>query len=186
MLQFLLTLADESNHSKIEHIYNTYHASMLKYACSRFELLGRENPAYDAEDAVQNAFIKIVKHIDKLNFDRGEKEIKNYVFGILTNEIHNIANVKEDVLELDEDFPDLYQYNPIELLEITDEYNRIVKAIEGLDEIYSATMFLAINKEMSITEIAELMGISRKTVYTRLERGRVKLINALKGANKDE
>ena len=47
-------------------------------------------------------------------------------------------------------------------------------------------MFLAINKEMSITEIAELMGISRKTVYTRLERGRVKLINALKGANKDE
>ena len=186
MLLFLFSIADESSHSKIEHLYNKYHDFMMKYAVVKLETAGRENFIYDAEDAVQNTFIKIVRYIDKLDFSRDEKEIKNYVFGILTNEIYNIVNTKEEALELDEDFPDFYTYTPIEQLEHTDEYTKVVKEIEHLDEIYSSTMFLAIIREMSITEIADLMGVSRKTVYTRLERGRVKLMNALKGANKDE
>ena len=186
MLLFLFTLADESEHSKIEYIYNTYHDFMMRYANSKFKSSGRNNPEYDAEDAVQNTFIKIVRNINKLDFNRGEKEIKGYVFSILANEIYDILDEKEEVIELGEAFPDFYHCTPIEHLEIEDKYDRVVEAIERLDEIYSSTMFLAINKEMSISEIAELMGVSRKTVYTRLERCRIKLTNLLKGANEDE
>ena len=87
MLQFLLTLSDESNHSKIEHIYHTYHDYMMRYAVSKFQTLGRTNFKYNAEDAVQNAFMKITKYIDKIDFTRGEKDVKNYCFTILSNEI---------------------------------------------------------------------------------------------------
>ena len=66
MLQFLLTLTDESNHSKIEYIYNTCHDYMMRYAISRFQALGRTNFMYDAEDAVQNAFMRITRYIDKV------------------------------------------------------------------------------------------------------------------------
>ena len=50
MLQFLLTLTDESNHGKIEHLYNKYHDYMMKCAVTKFKSLGRSNYTYDAED----------------------------------------------------------------------------------------------------------------------------------------
>ena len=85
MLQFLLTLSDESNHGKIEHIYHTYHDYMMRYAISRLQTAGRTNFGYDAEDAVQNAFMKITKYIDKIDFTRGERDVKNYVLTIMHN-----------------------------------------------------------------------------------------------------
>ena len=66
MLLFLLSLSDESNYGKIEYIYNTYHDYMMKYAVSKLRSVNRANTFYDAEDAVQNTFMKIVKHIDNI------------------------------------------------------------------------------------------------------------------------
>ena len=70
MLQFLLTLTAESNHGKVEELYHKYHDYMMKCAVSKFKSLGRSNCVYDAEDAVQNTFMKITKHIDKIDFSR--------------------------------------------------------------------------------------------------------------------
>ena len=101
MLQFLLTLTDESNHGKIEHLYNKYHDYMMKCAVTKFKSLGRSNYTYDAEDAVQNAFMKITKYIDKIDFSRGEKDVKNYCLAILSNEICNVlSDNQENYVEL--------------------------------------------------------------------------------------
>jgi RNA polymerase sigma factor (sigma-70 family) len=61
-------------------------------------------------------------------------------------------------------------------------YDEVVKAIADLDEIYSMTLLLRYEKGMKPDEIAETMGISNKTVYTRLSRGKKLLREALKGA----
>ena len=95
MLQFLLTLTDESNHGKVEHIYNTYHKYMMRYAVSKLKAAGRTNAVYDAQDAVQNSFMKIVKHIDRIDFSRGEKDVKNYCLTILYNEVCNVLSDNE-------------------------------------------------------------------------------------------
>ena len=182
MLQFLLTLTDESNHGKIEHIYNTYHDYMLRYAIGKFQALGRTNFKYDAEDAVQNAFMKITKHIDKIDFSRGEKDVKNYCFTILSNEILNVLNENQENFEINEEFCSENEYNFIEELELQENYNQIVKIIEGFDEKYSTTLYLVFCKEMTVNEISEMMGISAKTVYTRLARGKKLLLDTLKGA----
>ena len=61
-------------------------------------------------------------------------------------------------------------------------YGEIVRAIEKLDDKYCTTLQLFFCKEMTPNAIAELMGISPKTVYTRLARGKKLLLEILKGA----
>ena len=182
MLQFLLTLTDESNHERVEHIYYTYHDYMMKYAVSKFKSMGRTNAAYDAEDAVQSAFVKITKYIDAIDFSRGENDVKNYCFAILSNEICNVLNYNQEDFEFDEELCPENEYNFIEELEIKERYSEVVKAIENLDERYSTTLYLAFCKEMTPNEIAKMMGITVKTVYTRLTRGKKLLVESLKGA----
>ena len=179
MLHFLLTLTDESNHEKIEHIYNTYHDYMLKYAVSKLKSMGRTNFIYDAEDAVQNAFMKITKYIDKIDFSRDEKDVKNYCFSILSNEICNVLSDNEEIYELNEEFNLEKEYSFIEELEIKENYQQVVKAIENLDEKYSTTLYLVFCKEHTVNEVAEMMGISVKTVYTRLARGKALVLDSL-------
>ena len=182
MLQFILTFSDESNHGKIEHIYNTYYTYMMRYAISRFRALGRTNYKYDAEDAVQNAFMKIAKHIDKIEFIRGERDIKNYCFSILSNEICNVLGDKQEFFEINEEYCSRLEYNFIEELSVKESYNKVVEAIEELDEKYSTTLYLVFCEEMTVKEIAKMMGISAKTVYTRIARGKKLLIDSIKGA----
>ena len=182
MLQFLLTLTDESNHGKIEHLYNTYHDYMMKCAVTKFKSLGRSNYIYDSEDAVQNAFMKITKHIDNIDFSRGEKDVKNYCLSILSNEICNILSENQENFEKSEEFCFQDQYNFIDELEIRERYDEIVNAIEKLDDKYSTTLYLTFCKNMTPKQIAQMMGISVKTVYTRLARGKKVLLEYLEGA----
>ena len=182
MLQFLLTISDESNHDKIKRIYNTYHEKMMRYAIAKFISLGSNNALYNAEDAVQSTFIKIIKYISNIDFSRGEREVKNYVFTILTNEIFIFLKKNEENIENFEEFCFEDEYNLIANLNIRENYNEVVEAIGELDEKYSTTLFLVFCKEMTVNEIAEMMGISAKTVYTRLARGKKLLLDSIKGA----
>lgn len=185
MLQFLLTLTDESNHSKIEYIYNNYHEFMMRFAVSKFKSANRRNYFFDAEDAVQNAFMKITRYIHNIDFSSSERDIKNYVFTILSNEITNILMNCEEIDGLDEEFSEQIEYSFIEELDIKEKYSEIVKIIESLDEKYSTTLYLFYCKEMTVNEISELMGITPKTIYTRLSRGKKLILDAIKGAKVD-
>ena len=186
MLQFLLTLTDESNHEKIERVYYAYHEYMMKCAMTKFKSYGRINYASDAEEAVQGAFIKIIKYVDNIDFSLGENSVKNYCLAILNNEICNVMSNNKEVLELDDESCTLEEYiiyDFVDELEIKEAYDRIVAAIEALDTKYSTTLQLVVSKGMKPDKIAELMGISTKTVYTRLARAKNLLFESLKGAN---
>ena len=182
MLQFLLTLTDESNHGKVEQLYKKYHDYFMKCAVTKFKSLGRTNCVFDAEDAVQNTFMKITRYIDNIDFSRGEQDVKNYCLAILSNEILNVLKDNKKFFEISEEFCFEDEYNFIEELELRENYNQVVKAIEDLDEKYSTTLYLVFCKEMTVNEIADMMGISTKTVYTRLARGKKLLLDSLKGA----
>ena len=182
MLQFLLTLTDESNHDKIEHLYKKYQDFMMKCAVTQFKTFGRSNYLYDAEDAVQNTFMKITRYIGNIDFSRDEKDIKNYCLAILTNEIRNILSENHEIYEINEELFSEDKYSIIEELELYERYEEIVGAIEALDFKYCTTLQLYFCEEMTPSEIAATMGISPKTVYTRLDRGKKLLLESLKGA----
>lgn len=185
MLQFLLTVSDESQHSKIEHIYNRYHEDMMRFAISKFQSIGRNNYAYDAEDAVQNAFMKIVKYIDNIDLSRSEKEVKNYCFSILSNEICCILGDEEIYCEDLSNVSIDSEFEFINNIDIKENYANLVKAIELLDDRYSSTLYLVFCKGLRVNEIAEMMGISPQTVYSRIRRGKIALADTFKGTRID-
>ena len=131
---------------------------------------------------MQNSFMKIIKYIEKIDFSRDEKDVKNYCLAILSNEICNVLSDNQENFEINEEFCPEEEYNFIEELKMKECYGEIVLAIEKLDDKYCTTLQLFFCKEMTPNEIAELMGISPKTVYTRLARGKKLLLESLKGA----
>ena len=186
MLQFLLTISDESNHNKIEMIYTKYHDDFMRYALSKLMSYGRVNYLFDAEDAVQNTFLKIVKYIDNIDFSRSEVDIRNYCITILINEITNIS--KDECVNLNDltDFCLETEFDFVNKIDFKEKYNRLVEIIKNLDEKYSSTLYLAFWIGKKPDEIAEMMGISLQTVYSRLHRGKELLIDLLEETKSDE
>ena len=64
-------------------------------------------------------------------------------------------------------------------MRVQERYDDVIEAIQQLDERYSIPLSLRAEKNMEIKEIAELLGIAEKSVYTRLERARKILIEIL-------
>ena len=179
MLQFLYSISDESVHSKIERIYIDYHENMIKYAEGLLSSMGRKNYRIDAEDAVQNAFIKITRYVYNIDFTLGKKYVKNYVFSILHNEICNLVKENKTEEELDENENFFVDDDIADMINASEKYNEIVDVIKKMDLIYSTTLFMYFCKEMTVNNIADVMGVSAKTVYTRLSRGKKHLMESL-------
>ena len=184
MLMFLMSGADGSDNEKIKYLYNRFHEEMLRIAEGKFRKSGSFNPTEDAEDAVQCAFWRVAKWISKIDFNRTDKEIRNYLMSILFNEINTILKKFPKKILYCENYDDvLYdtEYNFPEELEIKQKYDRVVEEIARMNDIYSITMMYIYVEEMSVKEVAKIMGVTEKTVYTRLERGKQILRKALEG-----
>ena len=181
MLQFLLTLCDEKYHSRIEYIYNRFHDDMMRFAVSKFRTMDSHNPVLDAEDAVQRAYLRITKYIHNLRFPMHDNKLRCYVFSVVLHEVIRITEENEKNFEFREEIFVDDGYNIIEDIDIKLMYEDVVKAIENLDPVYSVTLLLKYERGLTPTEIAEMMEIPEKTVYTRLSRGKKMLRDALKG-----
>ena len=179
MLLFLLSISDESNNGKITYLYKTFHNYLLNYATQKFEDKESDDPCHDAEDAVQNTFVKVIRNINKIDFSSDKQRLKNYLTTIVNNEISNIFRKKSNFSELNEEICTNSAYTFIDDLKIKERYKEVVEAIKSLDDKYRDTLYLVYFEEKTVKEIAELMGISAKTVYTRLERGRILLLESL-------
>ena len=183
MLLFLLTISDESHHDKIEQIYNDYHDQMIKFTSVKLQLSKTKYNQEEVEDIVQNTFMKIVKYINNIKLSWGAENVRGYCFAILNNEIQNYLNEVQDISPLPIELSDNEKYSILDEIVIRESYSAVVDAITKLDEKYSTTLFLIYCKDMTVKEVADLMDISPKTVYTRLARGKKKLLEALKGAD---
>lgn len=159
MLQFLLSISDESNHSKIEYLYNRYQKEMMRVAKSRLKQLGMPNYEIDAEDVVQNAFVKIAKYIEKIDFDEGDKAIRAYVMKIIINESISLAGdykYMEDICDYSNTIEDGDFFGQ---LRISQRYDDVCEALRSLDERYSITLSLRYAENMSVKDIADMLGL---------------------------
>ena len=152
---------------------------MIRFAKNRFKQNGILNYEIDAEDAVQNAFEKITKYINAIDFSVIEKTMKSYVLSIVSNEVINILLGYRYYDDIDEYIDILEDEDFIEKINIKESYNEVVKIIKQLDERYSTSLMYYYCYEMSVKEIASMLGLSEKTIYTRLERGKLILLKTI-------
>ena len=138
----------------------------------------------DAEDLVQETFLRAIRFIDK--FEPGTN-LKAWLFKILTNTFINRyrkAAREPDVDYLD-DTEEFYLYRNVReagsppLSESAEEaaldqlgQERIIKAIGGLPEPYRLAVILVDVEGFSYEEIAEMTESKLGTVMSRIARGR--------------
>ena len=179
MLLFLYTIVDPEDHPKIEYIYRMYHEDMVRLAKGKLKRADVPNYELDAEDVVQNAYIKISKYIKKIDIHVHPQELRAYLLSIVANETANFLRSYTFCDDIDNYAEYLLDNEFIDSLKINDKYEKVVKVIQNMDEKYSTTILYRFKDEMSISEIAQFMGVPEKTVYSRLERGTKLLYDAL-------
>jgi len=134
----------------------------------------------DAEEALQDAFLRAFKALDR--FER-KSAFSTWFFRILYNvcssqlklrkEPQNISLSNNDdeppvQLQSDEPLPDI----DFETLEFR---NIVCEEIEKLDAMYAGVLTLFLLQDLGYDEIVEVTGLPLGTVKTRLSRARLQL-----------
>jgi RNA polymerase sigma-70 factor, ECF subfamily len=142
----------------------------------------------DAEDAVQEAFLKAFRNLASF---RGEAKFGTWLISITLNEARNRIRrrdaIKTESLDEtpDEDghtSPALlrdWKEIPSEALERKEVSHLLQQAVTGLPLIYREVFLVRDVEGLSINETAETLGISIASVKVRLHRARMMLQNKL-------
>lgn len=177
MLPMLLTLVEQEDRDKLRYLYDTYQKTMLRLARAKLKSYGSDNVAWDAEDAVQNAWCRIAKHAEAIDLSQNERVVKSYILTIVSNECSRLMRQRKVDAPLEQD---VETEDFVERLQIKERYRAVVEAIKRLDDKYSNALYLHYVMEKPVKEVAALLGVPEKTVYTRLERGKQRLLEILR------
>jgi RNA polymerase sigma-70 factor (ECF subfamily) len=142
------------------------------------------NNPQDAEDILQETFIKAYRHIG--NFD-GRSSISTWLYRIATNEaLMSIRRKRPETISFD--VPSVYDTEPQEPLQIVDwcclpedEFltsegrARLDEAANRLPTSLRVVFILRDIEGLSTRETAEVLEISEMAVKTRLSRARLRL-----------
>ena len=174
MLQLYLTLVEDGEVGKLEALYREYKSKMLSKAYSVLRDEGL------AEDAVHNAFMRILKNLDKIDEVKSSRT-RGFVLVITANVAKSMYTREKrvTVVELDETLPEPTDVETQTERRLTAEL--IAEKIAALPESYSSVTMLRYRNGLSDGEIASALSLSPSTVRKRLERGRKKLSELLGG-----
>ena len=143
----------------------------------------------DAEDVAQEAILKAFKNLARF---RQEAKFSTWLIQIAINEAkmklrkerrHLYESIEEgrpgdDGEYTPQDFAD-WREIPSEALEQKELRNALTKALDSLPEKYRTVLILRDVQHLSITETAQVLGLSEANVKTRLSRARLQMRDAL-------
>jgi RNA polymerase sigma-70 factor (ECF subfamily) len=143
-------------------------------------MLGREQ---DAEDVLQNTFMKILQHIK--GFEE-RSSLSTWIYRIASNEalmmlrkLRPEVNLEEQGNNEDEDFMPVQFVDwgalPDEILESKEAKDYLEKAIKDLPEPLRVVFILRDIEGLSIKETSEALNLTETNVKTRLLRARLNL-----------
>ena len=156
MLPLILTMLEsDEDRQRFIKIYEQYHALMEQTA---MRILAEQS---DAEDAVQNAFVQMIRHVEKI-YEIPCENLPFWIISIVKNESLIILRRKKRTVPLED-----WDNFAAEAEDVTG-YQELVGLFARLPESYRAVLD-------ADREVAEKLGISRAAVSTRANRGRALL-----------
>ncbi len=155
--------------SSLKILVNHYDKRLKYYVCSVYKL-----PEEDAEDIIQNAFIKFYKNINKYTF---EHSFSTYIYFIVNNEAITAKRYYKKVfLSFDELFFHS-KSNSVSIFENKDTFtfllNRLIKKDRELIVLKDIQGF-------SYDEISVMLGIKVGTLKSKHSRAKCKLQEIIK------
>ena len=169
MLAFFLTMLEsDEERQRFVLIYEQYHKRMERVALRILE------KQHDAEDAVQNAFLQVIHHFEKISTIPCE-ELPFWLISIVKNEALMILRKSRNIVPL-EDWDGFEK-----CISDTSEYMALVELFRQLPETYRAVLEMKILIGYTDKEIASRLGISETAVSSRASRGRSLLRKLVEG-----
>ncbi len=159
----------------LTYLVNTYGDMVYRLAMARVR-----NP-HDAQDIVQQVFLKLVCNIEKLE---SEEHVKAWLITVTVNEGKSLFSTawRRHTASLEENAEAQDLSAPSQEIE---ETNDILKAVNCLPEKYRVVIHLFYYHDLSTEEIAKILGRSNHTVRSQLSRAREKMRKDLKGVFED-
>ncbi len=143
----------------------------------------------DAEDVLQETFIKVYQHLDGFN---GRSRLSTWIYRIATNETLMLLRKRKGKnisLDVPDDTADEDRQEPLEIVDwsslpedklLDSEVHAFLeRAVDSLSEGLRAVFLLRDVHGLSTRETAEMLEISEVAVKTRLSRARLQLREAL-------
>lgn len=171
MTKYLREIEKAPDKEKFRCIYEQYYKLLY---CIAYEILHNEE---DAEDAVQETFMRIVQNLFKIS-DPICPETKNFVVIICKNVAFTMLKKKkrEKVEELADYYPDeRHHINPQKVCSDHDTIRIVVQAILELSDRYRDCLYMELVQELGYQEIASVLGEKPETVRKRIQRGKKQL-----------
>lgn len=172
-------MINEDSFSKIERIYEKYKNLMYKEA---FAIL---RDSHDTEDAVQQAFLKLIRCADKVKDDDPRMTcnflkivVRNVSIDLYKKRIY--LNNAEDAIDLVEDNATDFGMDVDDIVISQETICRIAKEIEKLPDKYRDVLLLIKVHGYSKEETMEILNISYETLKKRMTRAKKKLLATLK------
>ena len=158
----------------LEELYVKYRQLMFYVAN---EIL---DDAQHAEDAVQEAFIRIAKNMHKINCSN-PGSTKAFLVTV-------VRNVALTMLKKENHYYDFSEYQDLIVdkqeveKDVLDrlEVKSYISAIHKLPEKYRDILYLHCVQEYTIAEISKLLQLSQEVVKKRIQRGRKKILKDIK------
>lgn len=122
----------------------------------------------DMEDAVQNTYIQIIRHFEKV-YKISCDELIFWCISIVKNEAYMILRKKQKTISF-EDWDAV-----TEGTDMISGYEDIVNLFREIPETYRAALEMKLLLDYSGQEIAQHLGISESAANTRISRGRILL-----------
>ena len=159
---------------ELERLVAQYQGAVLRtcylYLCDRSQ----------AEDAVQETFLKVYRNLDSF---RGESSEKTWILKIAMRTCSDMNQSGWSRLFNRRVTPEML---PEASVPFTERDDALTQAVMRLPEKLRRVIILYYYQGLSVREIAETLGITQPSVSNRMKRGREKLKAALEGREIDE
>jgi len=174
--QELMRIVQAGDFSPASEIYDRYSARIYNFA---FRFL-RNSEA--AEDAVQEVFVKMLKHANQFH---GDAKLSTWLFSITANwcrdYLRKAENKSKDGDEVLVTLPTSPELSPERNLERRENERMIQRALASLTAEQREAILLSRYQGLSYAEIAQIAGCSEGAVKTRVFRAMETLKKALTG-----
>lgn len=172
MLAFYLSLLEtDDDQTRFAQFYESYERRLYRAALSIVQ-----SPAM-AEDAVQDAMLKIIDHFDEF------KKIENSCQDLGAWSVTIVKNVSLSMLRKEnrhQELPEDWDAPDPDGAESVSDAHRLVAHIRALPEIYRSVLELRLVAGWSSREVAALFHLKENTVDMRVSRGRAILRKRLR------
>ncbi len=172
----------EEGQRDFQEIYAEYYPKIAGY-------LRRLVGGLDAEDAAQEAFVKISRSLDRF---RGESSLSTWIYRIATNTAMDhlrkasrktLQVTEEDLLPTEGDRIPEDAGPRLDTLLIRKDMNECIRGlVNELPDNYRTVLMLGDLEGFSNAEIGDVLGLSLDTVKIRLHRARLALKKSMDSA----